>query len=543
MSFGFSIGDFLAGAKLIADLTRVLSASKGASMEYQQLLMDLRCVEETLVQIDQMRLASQLHPSAINALCWIVNSTTSSIADFMLRTRKYQQSLSTKGSGNKAKDLWRKIGWSMYKPAEIKSLQQRLQLDLGSINCLLSLAACNNASLKGYYENLDDGSYVQYRRDQLPSYSDDDFGVIVHRRITQQITIGAKMANFDPTYKQPEDPDQFFRVGQAFAVLLPKQRVYKKDGHNTNQSAKTLFLSYQLPDKEQKMPSFSKPSQGSGDAWNQQISQLLSTAGDDSQPTDRESQITYESRERNKYIGEASLRRLVVVREGVNSALCLPIQTYGGRGCADQVGRKFFGILHTSNTAPSLLEGEDGITKEPVKLNVAHPADSLHTSSRINYSKLYRVDFAVRVRAIGLVDVDCVQRLVHYFEGASIRLRMGVKSVDANQAKIKGDGNETIKGSTSVSELQHLPSTDKTSDEKEGNSSVRDRHITPKLREEEDEDSMFIFEDQLNDVALDETELRMRDKASYIVEKIGQRRNHPRGILEGQNQDQDVVII
>jgi hypothetical protein len=140
MSFGFSVGDFIAVTTLIADLTRALSASKGASAEYQQLILDLQVVEITLVQIDQMRLASQLNTSALNALSWIAKSTATSIADFMERTKKYQDSLSAKGSGNKIKDLWMKVGWTMYKPAEIRSLQQRLQLDLGSINCLISLA-------------------------------------------------------------------------------------------------------------------------------------------------------------------------------------------------------------------------------------------------------------------------------------------------------------------------------------------------------------------------------------------------------------------
>jgi hypothetical protein len=140
MSFGFSVGDFLAGAKLIADLMRVLSASKGASMEYQQLILDLQLVETTLIQIYQMCIASQLNTSAMNALACIVQSTKASITDFTLRTRKYRESLSATGSGNKVKDLWLKIGWSMYRPAEIRSLQQRLQLDLGSINCLISLA-------------------------------------------------------------------------------------------------------------------------------------------------------------------------------------------------------------------------------------------------------------------------------------------------------------------------------------------------------------------------------------------------------------------
>jgi hypothetical protein len=57
----------------------------------------------------------------------------------------------------------------------------------------------NKSSLEAYYDNLDAGSYAQIRRYNLPSYSDDDFGIIVHRRITQEFVIGRKMANFDPS--------------------------------------------------------------------------------------------------------------------------------------------------------------------------------------------------------------------------------------------------------------------------------------------------------------------------------------------------------
>jgi hypothetical protein len=57
----------------------------------------------------------------------------------------------------------------------------------------------DKSSLGAYYEAMDAGSYAQSRRADLPSYGDDDFGIIVHRRITQEFVIGRKMAIFDPS--------------------------------------------------------------------------------------------------------------------------------------------------------------------------------------------------------------------------------------------------------------------------------------------------------------------------------------------------------
>jgi hypothetical protein len=57
----------------------------------------------------------------------------------------------------------------------------------------------DESSLGAYYDEMDAGSYAQSRRADLPSYGDDDFGVIVHRRITQEFVVGRKMASFDPS--------------------------------------------------------------------------------------------------------------------------------------------------------------------------------------------------------------------------------------------------------------------------------------------------------------------------------------------------------
>jgi len=94
------------------------------------------------------------------------------------------------------------------------------------------------------------------------------------------------------------------------------------------------------------------------------------------------------------------------------------------------VGKEFFGIIYTTTNPPNPLEGEEEMNKTPICLNAKHPADSLHESSRINYSKLYRVDHNVRVRDLGLVDINCIQKLVGYFEESSIRLTEDLKFKD-----------------------------------------------------------------------------------------------------------------
>jgi hypothetical protein len=48
MSFGFSVGDFLAVGKLIADITNSLREAGGSKSEYQELLQKLESLDHAL---------------------------------------------------------------------------------------------------------------------------------------------------------------------------------------------------------------------------------------------------------------------------------------------------------------------------------------------------------------------------------------------------------------------------------------------------------------------------------------------------------------
>ena len=59
MSFGFSVGDFLAVAELAYKLGKALSDTKGAAKEYQELITELNVVHKVLLQVDDLRAANQ----------------------------------------------------------------------------------------------------------------------------------------------------------------------------------------------------------------------------------------------------------------------------------------------------------------------------------------------------------------------------------------------------------------------------------------------------------------------------------------------------
>ena len=56
------------------------------------------------------------------------------------------------------------------------------------------------------------------------------------------------------------------------------------------------------------------------------------------------------------------------------------------------------------------------MTKRPIRVKAAHPSAALHRASRVNYGAVYTVAHSVRVKAVGLVHVDSMLRLIENFE-------------------------------------------------------------------------------------------------------------------------------
>lgn len=140
MSFGYSIGDFIAGANLSYQLIRALSGSQGASVEYQDALIELGCLQQTFLQVGRMTSNPNLTPATINAASHIVLSSIGLIGDFLEKTKRYRERLCGNNSANTLSDSWQKMGWVLFKKEELKTLKDTLHVKLSNISLLLATA-------------------------------------------------------------------------------------------------------------------------------------------------------------------------------------------------------------------------------------------------------------------------------------------------------------------------------------------------------------------------------------------------------------------
>ncbi|KAI0186700.1 hypothetical protein EV127DRAFT_324351, partial [Xylaria flabelliformis] len=138
MSFGYSIGDFIAGANLTCQLVRVLSASRGACIEYQEALTELRAMEQAFLQAGNLVKSRMFTQDVINAIACIALSSIDTIDKFLERTRDLQSRLDNRAYG--LNHSWSKVGWQFYGKEELRALKTQLHERLSSINTLITTA-------------------------------------------------------------------------------------------------------------------------------------------------------------------------------------------------------------------------------------------------------------------------------------------------------------------------------------------------------------------------------------------------------------------
>ena len=135
MSFGFSVGDFVTATQVVYKLFKALSDSTGSSIEYQQVISELDCTHRVFLQLQDLCATNQMSQANINGIGLIVSSSIRLIEPFLHRVEKYRTSLSSRRTANQAVVVWRKIGWSIHKPAELAALKDGLRSN--QINLML----------------------------------------------------------------------------------------------------------------------------------------------------------------------------------------------------------------------------------------------------------------------------------------------------------------------------------------------------------------------------------------------------------------------
>ncbi|RYO26263.1 hypothetical protein AA0113_g2793 [Alternaria arborescens] len=115
------------------------------------------------------------------------------------------------------------------------------------------------------------------------------------------------------------------------------------------------------------------------------------------------------------------IRRFVVIRPKNTFCLCLPIQTYGGQATTKPgVVPQDHAAIVAENDEVRYLPNEVELTKMPLQIRVENASTGpIDPASRINFAKVYTVEYNVKVWKVGRIIADSVWRLEQYFTECS----------------------------------------------------------------------------------------------------------------------------
>ncbi|KAF7179470.1 hypothetical protein CNMCM7691_008403 [Aspergillus felis] len=96
--------------------------------------------------------------------------------------------------------------------------------------------------------------------------------------------------------------------------------------------------------------------------------------------------------------------RMVVVRAASECAWCLPITTYSGQGVTEPgIDPAKHAIVYMRGSTPTRRANEPQMIKEPLEVEPARPDEKLDLMSRLNFGKVYTVEYNAKVRPIGMI--------------------------------------------------------------------------------------------------------------------------------------------
>jgi len=139
MSFGFSVGDFLAAANLIAEVVSALREAGGSGSQYQHITNKLEVLDRALRDVNRLEPAEGLE-EALEAIKTTALSCQIPLLEYLSKIGKYNKSLGTGQSSGVMKDVFSKMEWQTSKKSEAAMrLEAEIVAYLGAINLLLGL--------------------------------------------------------------------------------------------------------------------------------------------------------------------------------------------------------------------------------------------------------------------------------------------------------------------------------------------------------------------------------------------------------------------
>lgn len=109
-------------------------------------------------------------------------------------------------------------------------------------------------------------------------------------------------------------------------------------------------------------------------------------------------------------------RRFVVARQRLHSCLCLPIYTYGGRGASKSSTRsQDNAVVFTAGEIEAKSFPEEMLIKDSFSIILEHPTEKMDPMSRLDFGRVYTVEYNVKVMKIGRVSPGHLKLLDKYF--------------------------------------------------------------------------------------------------------------------------------
>ena len=136
MSFGFSVGDFIAVGKLTGDIISSLQAVGGAKSEYQELIRELQSLQTALRYLDRLDDTNSPGKHVQSIKCAAL-ACSYPLESFLAKIRKYEASLGLWSRSHTAKTVKDKLCWTFGEKGEVIKLRAYLSMHIETINNML----------------------------------------------------------------------------------------------------------------------------------------------------------------------------------------------------------------------------------------------------------------------------------------------------------------------------------------------------------------------------------------------------------------------
>jgi len=167
MSFGFSVGDFIAAASLIRNITSALNGA--AASEYRELELELHGLQRALHEIEHLEPLPGKE-AELNAVKVAALMCCHPLEEFQTKLNKFQRlSPDTQPKRSDVVKGWgQKLQWNLCMPDEVQKLRAYLAAHTGSLNMRLATLSLATMGVRNS-EAAQTGSFIQSRLENQTS--------------------------------------------------------------------------------------------------------------------------------------------------------------------------------------------------------------------------------------------------------------------------------------------------------------------------------------------------------------------------------------